>query len=52
MLRMTWLYGGHTKSLSPQGYLGAPADYEGVEIRQSFDDIAVRVSEAICKRMV
>lgn len=45
---MTWLYGGHTKELSSEGYLGAPADYEGVEVFNHFNDIASRVSEAIC----
>lgn len=44
---MTWLFGGHTKTLSPEGYLGAPADFEGVEVLNYFRDIAYRVSEAI-----
>lgn len=44
---MTWLFGGHTKQLSPEGYLGAPADFESVEVMKSISDIADRVSEAI-----
>jgi len=47
----TWLLGGHTESLSPNGYLGAPADYEGVEVIHNINDIADRVSEAILKHM-
>lgn len=44
---MTWLYGGHTKELSPDGYLGAPSDFESVDVLNNFHDIARRVSEAI-----
>jgi creatinine amidohydrolase len=29
---MTWLFGGRTRDLSPEGYLGAPADFEQVEV--------------------
>lgn len=47
----TWLLGGHTKSLSPDGYLGAPADYESVKVIRNMNDIAERVSEAILERM-
>jgi creatinine amidohydrolase len=49
---MTWLYGGHTKELSPGGYLGAPADFESVEIVKYFDDITCRLSQAILGRIV
>ncbi len=48
---MTWLLGGHTKALSPEGYLGAPADFESVEILNNFHDIADRVSEGILNRI-
>jgi creatinine amidohydrolase len=48
---MTWLSGGHTKQLSPEGYLGAPADYETVEVIKNINDIALRVSEAILERI-
>jgi len=44
---MKWLYGGNTKELSPDGYLGSPADYEGVEVLTYFNDIANRVTKAI-----
>ncbi|HLP81935.1 MAG TPA: creatininase family protein, partial [Nitrosomonas sp.] len=27
---MTWLFGGHTRELSSEGYLGAPANFENV----------------------
>jgi creatinine amidohydrolase len=48
---MTWLYGGHTKLLSPEGYLGAPADYVSVEVMKNINDIASRVAEAIVEHM-
>lgn len=47
----TWLLGGHTKELSSEGYLGAPADFESVEVLDNFHDIALRVSEAILERI-
>jgi creatinine amidohydrolase len=48
---MAWLLGGHTQELSAQGYLGAPADFEGVEVLKNIDDIAGRVSEAILQTL-
>jgi creatinine amidohydrolase len=48
---MTWLFGGHTKELSPEGYLGAPADFEGVEVLKNIGDIADRISDAILERI-
>jgi creatinine amidohydrolase len=47
---MTWLFGGHTRELSPDGYLGAPADFETVEVLKNINDIAERVAEAIYER--
>jgi creatinine amidohydrolase len=44
---MSWLWGGHTAELSPQGYLGAPADFESVEVLKNLQDIAGRTSAAI-----
>lgn len=44
---MTWLLGGHAQRLSEQGYVGAPADFEGVEVMKHIEDIASRVSQAI-----
>jgi creatinine amidohydrolase len=49
---MTWLFGGHTKQLSPEGYLGAPADFENVDVMKNISDVADRVSEAILARFV
>lgn len=43
----TWLLGGHTKELSTSGYLGAPADFETVDVLGHLHDIADRVSEAV-----
>ncbi|MFZ6026214.1 MAG: creatininase family protein [Chloroflexota bacterium] len=44
---MAWLFGGHTQELSPEGYLGAPADFESVAVLANLDDIAERIAEAI-----
>jgi creatinine amidohydrolase len=49
---MTWLFGGHTEELSSEGYAGAPADYEGVDVESLLEDIADRVSKEILTRMV
>lgn len=48
---MTWLFGGHTKELSELGYLGAPSDYEGVDVLKNLNDIADRISEAILNKL-
>lgn len=47
-----WLWGGHIKELSCQGYLGSPADFEHVEVQKNIDDYAYRISEAILTRIV
>jgi len=47
-----WLFGGHIKELSSQGYLGSPADFENVEVQKNVDDYAYRISEAISRRIV
>ncbi|MDF2943615.1 MAG: crnA [Herbinix sp.] len=47
-----WLFGGHIKDLSSQGYIGSPADFESVEVRKNVDDYADIISEAIISRMV
>jgi hypothetical protein len=49
---MTWLFGGQTEELSPNGYLGAPAFYESVKIDDHLNDVAQRTSEAIINSMV
>jgi creatinine amidohydrolase len=46
----TWLLGGQTSNLSPDGYVGAPADYQSVAVLQNINDLADRVSAAILKR--
>ena len=47
---MTWLLGDQTGQLSSGGYLGAPADFDGVETIKNIDDIADRISAAILER--
>lgn len=44
---MSWLFGGQTAELSPDGYLGAPADFAGVEVVKNIHDIANRITQAI-----
>jgi creatinine amidohydrolase len=44
---MDWLWGGHIHSLSSEGYLGSPADFETTDAVKNLDDVACRVSEAI-----
>lgn len=44
---MTWLFGGHTEELSPQGYVGSPADYESVDLVKHLEDVADRYSKKI-----
>ena len=48
---MEWLLGGHTKELSPQGYLGAPAEYEGVDVQAYLKDTAERICAGIMGRL-
>ncbi len=48
---MEWLFGGHIKELSPQGYLGAPADFDGVDVQAYLEDAAQRICEGILKRL-
>jgi creatinine amidohydrolase len=47
----SWLLGGHTQNLSPDGYLGAPADFENVEVLSHINDSAARISDAILERL-
>ena len=49
---MAWLFGGHTKELSPDGYLGSPADFESVDVHNNLKDIACRISDAIIARLL
>ena len=44
---MTWLFGGNTEELSPNGYVGAPADFESVDVLNNLTGIADRISDAI-----
>jgi creatinine amidohydrolase len=48
---MTWIFGGHTQELSPNGYVGSPADFEGVDVMKNVSDYAERISEAILTRI-
>jgi creatinine amidohydrolase len=47
-----WLFGGHIKELSSDGYLGTPANYENVDAQSNVDDYGKRISEAILGRIV
>lgn len=48
---MDWLFGGHIRELSPQGYLGAPAEFEGVSVEANLADYARRITQAILTRL-
>ena len=48
---MDWLFGGHIQELSPQGYLGAPAEFEGVSVEANLNDYAERITQAILARL-
>ncbi len=41
---MDWLFGGHIHELSPQGYLGDPANFENVDVEAYLDDFARRIA--------
>lgn len=47
-----WLFGGHIKELSAQGYIGSPADFDKVGVEKNIEDYADRISEAILRRIV
>lgn len=49
---VAWLFGGHIKELSAEGYLGSPADFQNVEVEKNVEDYAYRISEAILRRIV
>jgi creatinine amidohydrolase len=44
-----WLFGGHIKELSQEGYLGAPAYYDQFDVIGHTEDCAYRISEAILR---
>jgi creatinine amidohydrolase len=47
-----WLFGGHIKELSAEGYLGSPANYETVKVQSNIEDYADRISKAILGRIL
>ncbi len=46
-----WLFGGHIKELSSEGYLGTPSNFDNVDIQSNVDDYAKRISKAILGRV-
>lgn len=46
-----WMFDGQLKQISPQGYLGSPANYESVDIEKNVEDYAQRISDAIITRI-
>lgn len=42
-----WLFGGQIRELSPQGYLGAPAEFESVDTELFLEDYAERILEGL-----
>jgi creatinine amidohydrolase len=49
---MSWLFGGHTKELSSDGYLGSPSDFENVDVIGNLKDLSSRIADAIAGRIV
>ena len=47
-----WLFGGHIKELSSEGYLGMPSNYENVMVQSNVDDYADRISRAILESLL
>lgn len=47
-----WLFGDHIHDLSTQGYLGSPADFETVNVKENIEDYAQRITEAIKLRII
>lgn len=48
---MEWMFGGKTKELSPNGYLGNPKAYEAVEVEKHIEDYAERISKGIIEKI-
>lgn len=46
-----WMFGGQLKQLSPQGYLGSPANYGSVDVEKNSKDYADRFADAILARL-
>ena len=46
-----WMFGGQLKQLSPEGYLGAPANYGSIDVIRNNEDYSHRISEAILSRI-
>jgi creatinine amidohydrolase len=47
-----WLFESRIHELSPQGYLGSPADYKSVLIQENVEDYAERIAKAIIERIM
>ncbi len=48
---MDWLNGGHIHTLSPDGYIGAPAAHESAAVVENLNDYADRITRAILARL-
>lgn len=48
---LKWLFGGHIKALSSQGYLGTPSNFEKVDAQRHIGDQADRIANAIMNRI-
>jgi creatinine amidohydrolase len=48
---MEWIWGGKTKELSENGYLGAPSNWENVDVDAHIDDVAERLKDSIIKHL-
>jgi creatinine amidohydrolase len=46
-----WMFGGKTKELSPNGYLGNPKAYEAVEVEKHIEDYTERIIKGIIEKI-
>ncbi len=49
---LKWIDGSKTRTLTPDGYVGAPADYVYVDAESDYQDTANRIAKAIISRIV
>lgn len=47
-----WLFGGHIHALSPEGYLGSPAEYDAVDVEKNMADYSQRIFSAIKSALI
>lgn len=46
-----WLFGGHIKELSHEGYIGSPSKYVNIDVEKYINDYTEQISKAILERI-